>query len=164
MTDTTDLLALAGDEVVTQAFSTDVALPDGRVLVLVTLDNGRDHRRPNTLGPRSLLALESALTTARARAAAGGIAGIAVTGKPFVLAAGADLGLVGGVPDRAAAKLLAQLGHRVLGLLRDAGVPTFVFINGMALGGGLEVALNADYRTLDSAVSAIAFPAVFLGP
>lgn len=158
-----ELQALAVDEVVTRAFSTDVSLPGGRTLVLVTLDNGRDHRRPNTLGPRSLVALETALTTAKERAGRGEIAGLAVTGKPFILAAGADLSQVGRIPDRATAKALAQLGHRVLGLLGELGVPSFCFVNGLALGGGLEVALNADYRTVDAAAPALAFPEVFLG-
>ena len=54
------------------------------------------------------------------------------------------------IPSRATAKQLAQLGHRVLGHLGDLGVPTFVFINGLALGGGLELPLNADYRTIDA--------------
>ncbi|WP_375400301.1 3-hydroxyacyl-CoA dehydrogenase NAD-binding domain-containing protein [uncultured Amnibacterium sp.] len=157
------LADLSSDEVVTKAYSTDLTLPSGGTLVLVTLDNGRDHRRPNTLGPRSLLALEAALLAAKARAATGEIAALAITGKPFILAAGADLSQVGSIPDRATAKQLAQLGHRVFSLLHDFGVPTFVFINGLALGGGLEVALNADYRTIDAAVSAIALPEVSLG-
>jgi enoyl-CoA hydratase/carnithine racemase len=38
-----------------------------------------------------------------------------------------------------------------------------VFINGLALGGGLEIALNANYRTVNSAAPAIALPEVFLG-
>ncbi len=147
----------------THAFSRDVGLPDGGVLVLITLDNGRDHTRPNTLGPRSLLELEAALLAAKERAGRGEIAGVAVTGKPFILAAGADLSQVGAVSDRETAKRLGQLGHRVLGLQSDLGVPTFCFINGLTLGGGLEVALNADYRTLDTAAPAIAFPEVFLG-
>lgn len=159
----TALADLSVDEVVTEAYSTDVALPSGGTMVLVTLDNGRDHRRPNTLGPRSLLTLEAALLAAKARVATGGVAALAVTGKPFILAAGADLSQVGSIPDRATAKALAQLGHRVFGLLHDFGVPTFVFINGLALGGGLEVALNADYRTIDESVPAVAFPEVSLG-
>lgn len=158
-----DLIALSADEVVTAAYAKDVALPGGGVLALVTLDNGRDHTRPNTLGPRSLLALEAVLLAQRVRAARGEIVGLAVTGKPFILAAGADLSQVGSIPDRAAAKQLAQLGHRVLGHLGDLGVPTFCFVNGLALGGGLEIALNADYRTVDSSAPAIAFPEVFLG-
>ncbi len=158
-----DLTALAADEVVTEARARDLPLPGGGVLVLVTLDNGRDHTRPNTFGPRSLGALERTLSAAKERAARGEIQGLAVTGKPFILAAGADLGLVGRIPDRATAKELAVLGHRALGLLGDLGVPTFCFINGLALGGGLEVALNADYRTIDASAAAVAFPEVFLG-
>jgi 3-hydroxyacyl-CoA dehydrogenase/enoyl-CoA hydratase/carnithine racemase len=159
----TDLVALSADEVVTEAYAKDVALPDGGVLVLVTLDNGKDHTRPNTFGPRSLLALEAVLVAQQERAARGEIAGLAVTGKPFILAAGADLSQVGSIPDRATARQLAQLGHRVLGRLGGFGVPTFCFINGLALGGGLEVALNADYRTIDASAPAVAFPEVFLG-
>ncbi|GAA4743814.1 3-hydroxyacyl-CoA dehydrogenase NAD-binding domain-containing protein [Amnibacterium soli] len=158
-----DLVALSVDEVVTEAYAKDVPLPDGGVLALVTLDNGRDHTRPNTLGPRSLLALETVLLAQKERAARGEIAGLAVTGKPFILAAGADLSQVGSIPDRATALQLAQLGHRVLGHLGELGVPTFCFINGLALGGGLEIAVNADYRTIDASAPAVAFPEVFLG-
>src|SRR5690606_39617784 len=32
----------------------DIRLASGRVLALITLDNGRDHTRPNTLGPATL--------------------------------------------------------------------------------------------------------------
>ncbi|MDH2444278.1 3-hydroxyacyl-CoA dehydrogenase NAD-binding domain-containing protein [Amnibacterium sp. CER49] len=158
-----DLAALAADEVVTEAYSRDVPLPDGGVLVLVTVDNGRDHKRPNTFGPRSLAALERELLAAKARAARGEIRGLAVTGKPFILGAGADLSQVGVVPDRATAKRIVSTGHRVLGMLGELGVPSFCFINGLTLGGALELALNADYRTVAESVPAIAFPEVFLG-
>ena len=52
-------------------------------------------------------------------------------------------------PSREIARQMAQLGHQALGKLTELGVPSFVFINGLALGGGLEIALNADYRTID---------------
>ena len=43
------------DEVVTRALSRDIKLPHtAGTAVLITLDNGRDHKRPNTLGPRGL--------------------------------------------------------------------------------------------------------------
>jgi 3-hydroxyacyl-CoA dehydrogenase/enoyl-CoA hydratase/carnithine racemase len=42
-------------------------------------------------------------------------------------------------------------------------VPTFAFVNGLALGGGLEVALHADYRTISEAAPALGLPEVFLG-
>ncbi|MGN6443871.1 3-hydroxyacyl-CoA dehydrogenase NAD-binding domain-containing protein, partial [Amnibacterium sp.] len=158
-----ELAALSADEVVTEAYPRDVVIPGVGVLVLVTLDNGRDHTRPNTFGPRGLLALERVLLAQKERAARGEIVGLAVTGKPFILAAGADLTEAARIPSRDAALQLARLGHRTLGHLGDLGVPTFGFINGLALGGGLEVPLNADYRTIDASVPAVAFPEVFLG-
>jgi 3-hydroxyacyl-CoA dehydrogenase/enoyl-CoA hydratase/carnithine racemase len=38
-----------------------------------------------------------------------------------------------------------------------------VFINGLALGGGTEIGLNADYRTIDRTIPGLALPEVFLG-
>ena len=58
---------------------------------------------------------------------------------------------------------VAQLGHFTFGKMATIGVPTFAFINGLALGGGVEVALAADYRTIDSSIPALALPEVFLG-
>lgn len=161
--DFSDLLALSDAEVVTHSYAQDVLLPSGKVLALITLDNGMDYKRPNTLGPQSLLEFDRLLVAQSDRAAAGEIHAVAVTGKEFILAAGADLSRVSDVPSKAIAVKLAQLGHRALGRLGQLGVPSFVFINGLALGGGLEVALNADYRTIDANASAIALPEVFLG-
>ncbi|HEY0260450.1 MAG TPA: 3-hydroxyacyl-CoA dehydrogenase NAD-binding domain-containing protein [Lacisediminihabitans sp.] len=158
-----ELKALSADEVVTHSFVRDVPLSGGRILALVTLDNGRDHTRPNTLGPLTLLELSAVLDGLRDRASTGEIAGVAVTGKPFILAAGADLSKVNDIPSRAIAKQMAQLGHATLGRLSTLGVPSFTFINGLALGGGVEIALNSDYRTVDRSVPAIALPEVFLG-
>jgi 3-hydroxyacyl-CoA dehydrogenase/enoyl-CoA hydratase/carnithine racemase len=161
--DFSPLVELSSDEVVTHSFVRDVPISGGRTLALLTLDNGRDHTRPNTLGPVTLLEFSSVLDDLTARAGRGEIHGVAVTGKPFILAAGADLSKVSEVPSREVGKLLAQLGHHALGKLGTLGVPSFVFINGLALGGGLEIALNADYRTVDATVPAIALPEVFLG-
>ena len=161
--DFSPLLALSDDEVITHSFVRDVTLPSGKVLALVTLDNGRDHTRPNTLGPKSLMLYLAVLDGLAERAAAGEIHAVATTGKPFILAAGADLSKVGEITDAAIGKLMAQLGHLALGRQAELGVPSFVFINGLALGGGLEIALNADYRTLDSSAAALALPEVFLG-
>jgi 3-hydroxyacyl-CoA dehydrogenase/enoyl-CoA hydratase/carnithine racemase len=161
--DFSPLVDISSDEVVTHSFVRDVTLPSGKTLALVTLDNGRDHTRPNTLGPLTLLELRDTLAGLRTRAAAGEIAGVAVTGKPFILAAGADLSKVSDIPSHEVASLLPQLGHQVLGGLADMGVPSFVFINGLALGGGLEIGLNADYRTVDLSAAGIGLPEVFLG-
>lgn len=157
------LLSLSDDEVVTHSFVRDIPISDGKTLALVTLDNGRDHTRPNTLGPASLLEYAKTLDELQARAAAGEIHAVAITGKPFILAAGADLSKVAEVPDKETARKFGQLGHYALGKASELGVPSFVFINGLALGGGLEIALNADYRTVDASVPAVALPEVFLG-
>ncbi|MGO1647137.1 3-hydroxyacyl-CoA dehydrogenase NAD-binding domain-containing protein [Agrococcus casei] len=152
------------DEVITHSYVTDATMPSGKTIALITLDNNRDHKRPNTLGPLTLIEFGEALEAQRKRAAAKEIDGIAVTGKPFFLAAGADLSQVQDLPNRATAALLPKLGHRVYSLMHDAGVPTFVFINGLTLGGGLEIALNANYRTVnEGAPRAIGLPEVSLG-
>jgi 3-hydroxyacyl-CoA dehydrogenase/enoyl-CoA hydratase/carnithine racemase len=158
-----ELKAISGDEVVTHSYVRDVRLPSGKILALITLDNDRDHTRPNTLGPVTLLELSDMLDAQKARAAAGEIVAVGITGKPFILAAGADLSKVEDISSRAVAKQLAQLGHATLGKLGELGVPSFAFINGLALGGGLEIGLNADYRTIDRNVPAIGLPEVFLG-
>lgn len=161
--DFSPLLALSDTEVVTNSPVRDVTLPSGKVLALITLDNGRDHTRPNTLGPATLTALGAALDTLAARARAGEIQAVGITGKQYILAAGADLSEVSNVGSVENARLIAQLGHHVLGKLSDLGVPSFAFVNGLALGGGLEIALNSTYRTVDASAAAIALPEVFLG-
>ncbi len=157
------LVALDPDEVISHSYVRDIPLPSGKVLALITLDNGRDHTRPNTLGPATLIELGERLDELAARGRAGEIHAVAITGKPFILAAGADLSRVGEIQDHETGVLMAQLGHQTLGKLGELGVPSFAFINGLALGGGVEIALNADYRTIDSSIPALALPEVFLG-
>ncbi len=161
--DFSPLLAAAEGEVVTHSYVRDVSLPSGGTLALITLDNGEDHTRPSTLGPLTLHELNGVLDGLTARAAAGEIKAIGITGKPFIFAAGADLSKVSTLATRENARLMVQYGHYVLGRLGKVGVPSFAFVNGLALGGGMEIALNCDYRTLDSSAAALAFPEVFLG-
>jgi 3-hydroxyacyl-CoA dehydrogenase/enoyl-CoA hydratase/carnithine racemase len=153
--------AVAEDEVVTRALSRDVTLPHAnRTAVLITLDNGKDHSRPNTVGPRGLGELNAALDAARAR---DDIAAILLTGKPFILAAGADLTAMATITNREQGLTIARIGHAVLDKLHTSPVPTFALINGMALGGGLEVTLHCHYRTVSAAAAGIGQPECFLG-
>lgn len=161
--DFSPITALTDDEVVTHSRVRDVTLRSGKVLALITLDNGRDHTRPNTLGPATMTELGETLDALTARAAAGEIDAVGITGKQYILAAGADLSDITKVGSKDNAKLVAQLGHKVYGKLATIGVPTFTFTNGLALGGGLEVGLNSHYRTVDASAAAIALPEVFLG-
>ncbi len=157
------LFELTPTETVTHTFVRDIRLPSGRTLALVTLDNGLGPRRPATLGPRGLVELADALDGLAARAAHREISGVAITGVDGVLAAGADLGLLGTLPDRDAAAAVSRLGHYALGKLSTLGVPSFAFINGTALGGGLEVALNTHYRSVSSSARNVALPETYLG-
>ncbi|WP_265521368.1 3-hydroxyacyl-CoA dehydrogenase NAD-binding domain-containing protein [Oerskovia flava] len=160
MSTTTDARA----ERVTHSLVRDVELPGGAgVLALVTLDNGLDHTKPSTLGPLGMAELTTALEGLAERAGRGEIVAVAVTGKPYFLAAGADLTLAAQVSTHEDALELGRSGHRAYRLLGEMGVPTFAFVNGLALGGGLEVALNCDYRTVASDAPALALPEVGLG-
>ncbi len=154
-------VALSPDEVVTEARSRDVALPGGAgTMALITLDNGLDHTRPNTFGPRSLASLDAAVEAALGRE---DVAAIGVTGKPFILAAGADLSAMTGLRGRDDALMIARIGHGVFRKLGEGGKPTFAFVNGLALGGGLEVALHCTYRTVQDSAPALGLPEVMLG-
>ncbi len=151
----------APEEVITVAKVRDIDLtPFGYKgsLALITMDNGLDHTRPNTLGPQSVASLDAAITEAISRKPAA----IAVTGKPFIFAAGADLSAMSFLTDRSQALAIGKLGHDVFRRLGEIDIPTFSFINGLALGGGLEIGLHSKYRTLAS-TAFTALPEVFLG-
>ncbi|MDT4936026.1 MAG: hypothetical protein QOK11_3918, partial [Pseudonocardiales bacterium] len=150
------------DEVVTKAIVRYVDVPGvAGEIALITLENGLDHTRPSTFGPAGLASLDGALTAIEAHTPR--VAAIAVTGKPFIFAVGADISGVPTIRDRVQAEQIGQLGHRVFRRFKDCPVPTFAFVNGAVMGGGLELALHCRYRTLAKKAAAIAFPEVFLG-
>jgi 3-hydroxyacyl-CoA dehydrogenase/enoyl-CoA hydratase/carnithine racemase len=158
---TTDTFPSFPDEVVSHAHVRFVDLPLGAgKAALITIDNGFDHKKPNTLGPTTLRGIERAIDTAYAEP---GVVAVAVTGKPFILAAGADLKGMAMITGHDQAVEVARLGHRVLGKLATGPVPTFGLINGLALGGGLEIGLNCTYRTVSKAANGLGLPEVFLG-
>ena len=159
----TDITMPAGapEEVITHALvrEVDLAAFGGKgTLALITLDNGHDHNRPNTFGPQSVQALDAAITDAIGRKPTA----IALTGKPFIFAAGADLSALSFLTERNQSLAIGKLGHDVFRRLGESTIPTFAFINGIALGGGLEVGLHCHYRTL-ATTAFTALPEVFLG-
>ena len=151
----------APEEVVTQALVRDIdlrAFGATGIMALITLDNGLDHNRPNTFGALSLQALDAAITEAISRKPSA----IGITGKPFIFAAGADLSALSFLTAREQSLAIGKLGHDVFRRLGESSIPTFAFINGLALGGGLEVGLHCKYRTLAS-TALTGLPEVFLG-
>ncbi len=150
------------DEVITTALVRYIDLPAVPAEVaLITLENSHDHKRPSTFGAAGLASIDAALDDIEARTPR--VAAIAITGKPFIFAVGADLSGVGQITDRAAALEVGRVGHRVFRRFHDSDIPTFAFVNGAVMGGGLELALHCHYRTLSSGAAAIALPECFLG-
>jgi 3-hydroxyacyl-CoA dehydrogenase/enoyl-CoA hydratase/carnithine racemase len=127
-------------------------------IALVTMDNGEDWQKPNTFGEQALRSLEGVLEEVHA----GDWRGLLLTGKPFVFAVGADIDEFGEItPERA--REGGEAGHELFGRIRDLPFPTLAAINGAALGGGVEIALHCDYRTISSDVRHFACPEVLLG-
>ncbi len=159
--DPKQLRAQFPDEVVTHAHVRDVDLPGGAgTLALITLDNGFDHTKPSTFGPAGLVELNEVLDQVAART---DLAAVGVTGKPFIFAVGADLKGVAVIHDHAHARIIGQLGHAVFRRLGELDIPSFAFVNGAAMGGGVEIALHCTYRTISAGVPAVALPECFLG-
>lgn len=158
----TDITNVFTDEVVTHGHTRVLEVPAAegvRRIALITLDNGFDHTKPTTFGPAGLLEIEAAIEEAFNSSPDA----VAITGKPFIFAVGADLKGAAQVPDRETGMTVGSLGHRVFRRLRDSKIPTFAFINGVTLGGGLEIALNCHYRTASTSIPAIGLPEVMLG-
>jgi 3-hydroxyacyl-CoA dehydrogenase/enoyl-CoA hydratase/carnithine racemase len=148
------------DEVVTRSLLRLVRMPGlAKPAALITLDNGHDHTKPSTLGPAGLASLDQAITEALAAEPAF----VAVTGKPYIFCVGADITGMPLIRSREEALLIGRYGHQVFARLRGSSVPTFAFVNGAAMGGGMELALHCDYRTLSGSARALALPEVLLG-
>jgi len=97
-------------------------------------------------------------------AATPAIQGVLITSAKDNFIVGADIFEFTCVLKRPGKDIEAFVGanSEIITALSDLPVPSVAAINGLALGGGLEVALAADYRVLSSAAK-IGFPEVSLG-
>ncbi|UEJ81708.1 enoyl-CoA hydratase/isomerase family protein [Brachybacterium halotolerans subsp. kimchii] len=132
-------------------------------IAVLTFAPPEGESRPATLGPQSLENVDSALTEALARAEAGEIQAIALTGTGRVFLAGADLSMFADPAGREAVDPMTHRAHDLQVRMRGAAVPVLAHLNGAALGGGLEVALMADIRTAGPTVRGIGLPETSLG-
>jgi 3-hydroxyacyl-CoA dehydrogenase/enoyl-CoA hydratase/carnithine racemase len=135
---------------------------DSRVgkIAIVTMDNGEDYKKPTTFSDKAMASLHRAMDEVESQK---DLKGLMLCGKPYIFAAGADLTQIPFVNTFEQGRQGGAAGHAAMKRLMDLKVPTLAAINGAALGGGLEIALYCDYRTVSKAVPAIAFPECFLG-
>jgi 3-hydroxyacyl-CoA dehydrogenase/enoyl-CoA hydratase/carnithine racemase len=125
-------------------------------VAVVTMESAEG--RLNTFGREALASLERTLGAIEAEQ----WAGLVVTGNAAAFAAGADIDqFPNATPELA--REGSRAGHQLFARLAALPFPTLAAINGACLGGGVEIALHCDYRTISSAVRQFACPEVFLG-
>jgi 3-hydroxyacyl-CoA dehydrogenase/enoyl-CoA hydratase/carnithine racemase len=122
---------------------------------LVTIDNGEDYRVPTTLGRSAFESANAVLEELEQ----GDWTAAVFTGKPFVFCVGADIDEFGRIEDPREG---IRAGHGMFARIRALPFPTVAAINGACLGGGLELALHCDARTIASNVRHVGFPEVAL--
>ncbi|MFC0672501.1 3-hydroxyacyl-CoA dehydrogenase NAD-binding domain-containing protein [Brachybacterium hainanense] len=151
-------------EHVTRVLAEDVRHPALGNVAVLRFAPPEGSNRPATLGPRSVDAVACAIGGALDRAAAGEIAAIALTGEGRVFLAGADLAMFAdpAVAARSVGSMTAAV-HALHLRVRTSPVPILAHLGGVALGGGLEIALMAHVRTAAPGVRGIGLPETGLG-
>lgn len=93
------------------------------------------------------------------------VRGLVITsGKPTGFIVGADIHTISQLKNKEAIFAFIQQGQTVLNELAALPIPTVALINGLCLGGGLELALACDYRiAIDDNKTRLGLPEVLLG-
>ena len=88
---------------------------------------------------------------------------VVVTGNEKSFGAGANLKEIRAAQFDGGSEDYVGSGHEAFGVLAEMPVPTFSLITGVALGGGLELALHTDYRLATSGKAPMGLPECRLG-
>lgn len=146
-------------EPVTSFYTRFYGSPVGKIAIL-TMDNGHDYKKPTTFSEAALSSLSRAIDLVEKER---NVHGLLLTGKPYIFAAGADLTEVPFITTFDQGYQIGKFGHTVMNRIRSLPFPTVAAINGVALGGGLEISLYCQARTVMRSVQGIGFPECFLG-
>lgn len=94
-----------------------------------------------------------------------GLRGVIInSAKPGCFVAGADIGMIAACRDAASATALSRAGQQVFSRLWALKVPVVAAIDGVCLGGGLELALACHYRVCTTSdKTKLGLPEVQLG-
>ncbi len=115
---------------------------EDKVAVLVI-----DHPPVNALNEQTLTELGEAIDALNADP---GVKVIVITGAgQLAFIAGADIGTFGQIikgQDQARARALLELGHKTFNKIENSNKPVIAAINGICLGGGLELAMACHMR------------------
>jgi len=141
----TDLLTLTVDE--TGVATLELDAPDASV---------------NKISWDTLNAFSDALDVVETHADLSGL--VIASGKPDSFIVGADLAMLQTFEIPAEARRLSREAHALGERVRSLPVPTVAALHGPVMGGGLELALNCDYRVASTAdATKMALPEVQLG-
>jgi 3-hydroxyacyl-CoA dehydrogenase/enoyl-CoA hydratase/3-hydroxybutyryl-CoA epimerase len=98
----------------------------------------------NVLSSFSLTELETIIKQLNNRQDLKGV--LIASAKPDIFIAGADIKEIENMKSYSEAEAIVKKGQKILNALEGLNVPTVALINGVCLGGGLELALVCDYR------------------
>ncbi|HPR53875.1 MAG TPA: 3-hydroxyacyl-CoA dehydrogenase NAD-binding domain-containing protein [Deltaproteobacteria bacterium] len=132
-------------------------------IAIVTMDNGQMYNIPNTWGVEAFESLNKVLDIVEKDK---DVKGWMLTGKPFIFNVGADIMSVDPNATKKDVLDIGVMGHKSFKRIMDLKIPTLAAINGATMGGGCEVGLYHDYRTISKSPGGCdhyALPECFLG-
>jgi len=146
------------EELITQFKVSYYNHPKAGKLAIMTMDNGADYKKPNTFGEGALISLNEAMDNLDKD-----IKGLMLTGKAFIFSVGANLMEVPNIKSVEEGVEVGRSGHAAFKRIMDLKVPTLAAVNGASMGGGVEIGLYCDYRTISTGAAPYALPECFLG-
>ncbi|HXW71487.1 MAG TPA: fatty acid oxidation complex subunit alpha FadB [Methylocella sp.] len=141
---------------------------DGQTIKVEALENDiaelRFERGQESVNKLDALAFRELRQAVDAIRAAPSIRGVIITSAKETFIVGADIFEFIGIFQRPEAEVAAFVAGNsaIITALGDLPVPSVAAINGLALGGGFEVALAADYRVISDAAK-VGLPEITLG-